>query len=80
MMREPSAPSHDRGHDDPRSVAGSATILHPRRSEVSRYYGRSPERLRHEDVRAFQVHLVSNGISWPAPNQTVCALRLSLSI
>jgi hypothetical protein len=28
-----------------------------------------------EDVRAFQVYLVSQGISWPALNQTVCALR-----
>jgi hypothetical protein len=28
-----------------------------------------------EDVRAFQVHLVSTGISWPALNQIVCALR-----
>jgi integrase/recombinase XerD len=26
-------------------------------------------------VRAFQVHLVSQGISWPALNQTVCAVR-----
>ena len=26
-----------------------------------------------EDVRAFQVHLVSTGISWPALNQIVCA-------
>ena len=26
-------------------------------------------------VRAFQVHLVSTGISWPALNQIVCALR-----
>jgi integrase/recombinase XerD len=26
-------------------------------------------------VRAFQVHLVAGGISWPALNQTVCALR-----
>jgi hypothetical protein len=24
---------------------------------------------------AFQVHLVAGGISWPALNQTVCALR-----
>jgi integrase/recombinase XerD len=30
---------------------------------------------RREDVRAFQVHLVAAGISWPALNQTVCALR-----
>jgi site-specific recombinase XerD len=28
-----------------------------------------------EDVRAFQVHLVSTGISWPALNQIVCSLH-----
>ncbi|PDT43830.1 integrase [Sinorhizobium fredii] len=44
-------------------------------AKFSRYFGRSPERLGLEDVRAFQVHLVSAGISWPALNQTVCALR-----
>jgi integrase/recombinase XerD len=33
------------------------------------------DRLELEDVRAFQVHLVSTGISWPALNQIVCALR-----
>ena len=44
-------------------------------SKFSRYFGRSPDRLGLEDVRAFQVHLVSTGISWPALNQIVCALR-----
>jgi integrase/recombinase XerD len=44
-------------------------------TKFSRYFGRSPDRLDLEDVRAFQVHLVSTGISWPALNQTVCALR-----
>ncbi|BBD36268.1 integrase [Aminobacter sp. Y103A] len=44
-------------------------------AKFSRYCGRSPDRLDLEDVRAFQVHLVSTGISWPALNQTVCALR-----
>ena len=44
-------------------------------SKLSRYFGRSPDRLELEDVRAFQVHLVSTGISWPALNQIVCALR-----
>ncbi|MGY3698806.1 site-specific recombinase XerD [Bradyrhizobium sp. USDA 3240] len=43
-------------------------------SKFSRYFGRSPDRLELEDVRAFQVHLVSTGISWPALNQIVCAL------
>lgn len=44
-------------------------------AKFSRYFGRSPDRLGLEEVRAFQVHLVSRGISWPALNQTVCALR-----
>ena len=44
-------------------------------ARFSRHHGRSPDRLDIEDVRAFQVYLVSQGISWPALNQTVCALR-----
>jgi hypothetical protein len=32
-------------------------------------------RLGLEDVHAFQVHLVATGISWPALNRVVCALR-----
>jgi len=44
-------------------------------AKFSRYFGSSPDRLDLEDVRAFQVHLVANGISWAALNQTVCALR-----
>src|ERR1700681_160981 len=49
-------------------------------SKFSRYFGRPPDRLGLEDVRAFQVHLVSTGISWPALNQTVCALRFLYGI
>jgi len=44
-------------------------------SKFSRFFGSSPDRLDLEDVREFQVYLVSQGISWPALNQTVCALR-----
>ena len=44
-------------------------------AKFSRHFGCSPDRLDLEKVRAFQVHLVANGISWPALNQTVCALR-----
>ena len=72
---EPSAPPHDRGHDGPQSVAGDATILRACGGKVSRHFGCSPDRLGLEDVRAFQIHLVANGISWPALNQTVSALR-----
>ena len=44
-------------------------------SKFSRYFGRSPHRLGLEDVRTYQVHLVASGISWPALNQIVCAVR-----
>jgi integrase/recombinase XerD len=44
-------------------------------AKFSRYFSRSPDRLGLEEVRAFQVHLVSTGISWPGLNQIVCALR-----
>ncbi len=44
-------------------------------SKFSRYFGRSPAKLTLDDVHAFQVHLVSTGISWPGLNQIVCALR-----
>ena len=44
-------------------------------AKFSRHFGRSPDRLALEEVRAFRVHLVACGISWPALNQTVCALR-----
>src|ERR1700732_3652437 len=47
-------------------------------SKFSRYFGRSPDKLELEDVRAFQVHLVSTGISWSALNQIVCSLRVTL--
>jgi integrase/recombinase XerD len=44
-------------------------------SKFSRHFGHSPDRLGLEDVRAFQAHLASTGISWASLNQTACALR-----
>src|ERR1700675_3737072 len=44
-------------------------------AKFSRYFGRSPDRLGLGGVRAFQVPLVSTGISWPPLTQPVCALR-----
>jgi len=44
-------------------------------TKISRHFGCSPARLDVDDVRAFQVHLVASGISWPSLNQIVCALR-----
>jgi len=44
-------------------------------SKFSRHFGRSPDRLGVEDVRAYLVHLASKGFAWSSLNQTVCALR-----
>ena len=44
-------------------------------SKFSRFFGRSPEALTLEDVRTYQVHLASKGVSWASLNQTVAALR-----
>jgi len=44
-------------------------------SKFSRHFDRSPDTLGLEEVRDFQVHLVSKGVSWGSLNQVVCALR-----
>ena len=45
-------------------------------SKFSQYFGRSPDRLGLEDVRAYQVHLASKGLAWGSLNQVVCAALL----
>lgn len=49
-------------------------------TKFSRHFGRSPDRLGLEEVRAFQVHLASLGVSWGSLNQTVCALRFFFGV
>ena len=44
-------------------------------AKFSQYFKRSPNRLGLAEVRAYQVHLVSGGVSWGGFNQAVCALR-----
>src|SRR3974377_42019 len=41
----------------------------------ARHFGRSPELLGPEEVRAFQLHLLERRVSWSSFNQAVCALR-----
>jgi integrase/recombinase XerD len=43
--------------------------------KFSLHFGRSPDCLGLEDVRAYQVHLVSQGIAWATLNQVVSSLR-----
>jgi integrase/recombinase XerD len=40
-----------------------------------KHFGRSPDLLGPEDIRAFQVHLLEKHVSWSQFNQTVSALR-----
>ena len=44
-------------------------------AKFSRHFGRSPDCLGVEDVRAYQVHLASKQQSWSHINQVACALR-----
>src|SRR6516165_3192845 len=43
--------------------------------KFSRHFGQSPDRLGLEEVRAYQVHLVSEGVAWATLNQVVSSLR-----
>jgi len=56
------------------STATQRSYLHAV-AKFSRYLGCPPDWLDVEEVRAYQVYLPSQGFSWPALNQTVCALR-----
>ena len=42
---------------------------------LAKHFGRSPELLGTEEIRAFQLHLLQQKVSWSQFNQTVCALR-----
>ena len=42
---------------------------------LARHFGRSPDLLGPEDIRAFQLDLLQRRVSWSKFNQTVCALR-----
>jgi integrase/recombinase XerD len=41
----------------------------------ARHFGRSPELLGADEVRAYQQHLLQRRVSWSSFNQAVCALR-----
>ena len=44
-------------------------------AKVARHFRRSPDELSGEEIRAFQVHLLSAKTSWSQFNQIVCGLR-----
>jgi integrase/recombinase XerD len=49
-------------------------------AKFSRHFGRSPDRLGPEDVRAYQLHLIAQRRSWSHVNQTVSALRFFFGV
>src|SRR6187200_153409 len=49
-------------------------------AKFSRHFGRSPDRLGLEEVRAYQLHLIAQQRSWSHINQAVCALRFFYGI
>ena len=55
----------------PRTVEASVAAV----AKLARYFGRSPDQLTNEDVRAFQVHLLAQKASWSQFNQIVAGLR-----
>jgi site-specific recombinase XerD len=45
-------------------------------AKFARHFNRSPDRLGLAEIRAYQIHLTTTGISWAGFNVAVCALRL----
>ena len=44
-------------------------------AKFSRHFGRSPDLLGMEEVRAYQLHLIERKYSWTHINQVACALH-----
>src|SRR5215470_6863926 len=44
-------------------------------AQFAKHFGRSPELLGGEQLRAYQQHLIARHVSWSTFNQAVCALR-----
>src|SRR4051794_32039223 len=49
-------------------------------ANFSRFFGRAPDRLGVEEVRAYQLHLAGLGRSWSHINQVSCALRFFFGV
>jgi site-specific recombinase XerD len=49
-------------------------------AKFSRFFGLPPDRLGVEEVRAYQVHLAGQGMSWSHINQVSCALRFFFGV
>ena len=76
--REPMSPLRRRFIDDLRLRNKSPRTIETyvlRVALFARHFGRSPEQLGPEDIRAYQQDLLARQVSWSQFNQAVCALR-----
>lgn len=55
-------------------------IYVPLVARFAKHFGKSPEHLGPEEIRAYQVHLVKTGTGWSLFNQSVCALQFLYNI
>jgi len=77
-VRPPVSPLRQRFIDDLRLRNYSPRTIETyvgRVAHVAKHFGRSPDTLGPDDIRAFQLHLLERKVSWSLFNQTVCALR-----
>jgi hypothetical protein len=74
--REPMTPLRRRFIDDLRLRNKSPRTIEtyvPRVALFAKHFGQSPERLRPEQIRAYQQHLLARQMSWSQFNQAVFA-------
>ncbi len=81
--REPVSPLRRRYIDDLRLRNKSPRTIETyvlRVVQFTRHFGKSPEQLGPEQLRAYQQHLLSRQVSWSMFNQSVCALRFLYNV
>ena len=77
---QPIASAHDRGHDNPQARAEDPGILHPRGQGLQYHPWLPAGPGECENLRRYQLHLASGGISIPSQNAGVTPLRFFFTV
>jgi integrase/recombinase XerD len=81
--RQPMTPLRRRYIDDLRLRNKSPRTIETyvlRVAQFAKHFGRSPEQLGPDELRAYQQHLLARQVSWSMFNQSVCALRFLYNV
>ncbi|MGH8702187.1 MAG: tyrosine-type recombinase/integrase [Burkholderiales bacterium] len=81
--RQPMTPLRRRFIDDLRLRNKSPRTIETyvlRVVQFAKHFGRSPEALGPDELRAYQQHLLARQVSWSMFNQSVCALRFLYNV